>query len=178
VRGLSEADSPDLAGQFEAAIYKQLREFKSDHRQSAIMAPMMQHLGDQDMRDLAAYYARPHWAPPGWVFAPVWSVLYVLMGVAAWLVWRAQDFMRARSALILFVVQLIANALWSWVFFVWHQGGLAFAEVLLLWVLIVGTVVAFWRLNTLAAVLLLPYLAWVTFASALTFSIWKLRTYP
>ena len=126
----------------------------------------------------AAFYqqlARPHWAPPGWVFAPVWSVLYVLMGVAAWLVWRAHGFMRARSALILFVVQLIANALWSWVFFVWHQGGLAFAEVLLLWVLIVGTVVAFWRLNTLAAVLLLPYLAWVTFASALTFSIWKLN---
>ena len=118
---------------------------------------------------------RPSWAPPGWLFAPVWSVLYILMGVAAWLVWRAYGFKRGRAALAYFIVQLAANALWTWLFFVWHQGALAFAEILLLWCLIVATVAAFWRLSSLAAVLLLPYLAWVTFASALTFSTWQLN---
>ena len=76
---------------------------------------------------------------------------------------------------MLFVVQLGANALWTWVFFVWHQGGLAFAEIVLLWCLIAATAAAFWRLKPLAAVLLVPYLAWVTFASALTFSTWRLN---
>ena len=118
---------------------------------------------------------RPEWAPPAWIFGPVWTALYFLIGLAAWLVWRAHGFRRAGIALALFVVQLAANALWTWLFFVWQQGGLAFAEILLLWVLIVGTLVAFWRLHSLAAVLLLPYLAWVTFACALTFSVWKLN---
>jgi tryptophan-rich sensory protein len=118
---------------------------------------------------------RPEWAPPGWLFGPVWTVLYFLIGVAAWLVWRANGFRRAGVALVLFVVQLAANALWSWLFFVWKLGGPAFAEILLLWGLIVGTVVAFWRLHALAAALLLPYLAWVTFACALTFAVWKLN---
>ena len=118
---------------------------------------------------------RPNWAPPGWLFAPVWTVLYALMGVAAWLVWRVHGFKDGRSALALFIVQLGANALWTWVFFVWHQGALASAEVILLWCLIVATAASFRRLNALAAVLLLPYLAWVTFASALTFSTWRLN---
>ena len=119
--------------------------------------------------------ARPGWAPPGWLFAPVWTVLYVLMGVAAWLVWRAHGFKEGRTALALFLVQLVANALWTWVFFVWRQGAIAFAEILLLWCLIVATAVSFRRLNALAAALLLPYLAWVTFACALTFSTWRLN---
>ena len=118
---------------------------------------------------------RPDWAPPAWLFGPVWIALYFLMGVAAWLIWRTHGFRRAGTALVLFVVQLAANALWTWLFFVWQQGALAFAEILLLWALIIGTVVAFWRLQPLAAALLLPYLAWVTFACALTFSIWKLN---
>ena len=118
---------------------------------------------------------RPSWAPPGWLFAPVWTVLYALMGVAAWVVWRAHGFREGRTALALFVVQLGANALWTWVFFVWHQGAFAFAQVILLWCLIVATAVSFRRLNALAAVLLLPYLAWVTFAGALTFSTWRLN---
>jgi benzodiazapine receptor len=125
-----------------------------------------------------AFYAqlvRPAWAPPPWLFAPVWTVLYALMGVAAWLVWRVRGFKAARSALLLFIIQLVANALWSWVFFVWHQGGVAFAEVLLLWCLIVATTVSFRRHNPVAAGLLLPYLAWVTFAAALTFSTWRLN---
>lgn len=118
---------------------------------------------------------RPSWAPPGWIFGPVWSTLYVLMAVAAWWVWRARGFGGARIALVLFIAQLAANALWSWLFFVWHQGGLAFAEVLLLWGMIAATVVAFWRVSRLAAALLIPYLAWVTFASALNFTVWKLN---
>jgi len=119
--------------------------------------------------------ARPAWAPPGWVFAPVWSTLYALMGVSAWLVWRTAGFVAARTGLVLFLVQLTANALWTWLFFVWHQGGLAFAEILLLWCLIVATAISFRRVSTLAAVLLLPYLAWVTFASALTLAVWRLN---
>ena len=119
--------------------------------------------------------SRPSWAPPGWVFAPVWTALYALMGVAAWLVWRTHGIAAARVALGLFVAQLAANALWTWLFFRWHQGALAFAEVLLLWCLIVVTIVSFWRLNPLAGAMLVPYLAWVTFASALTYATWKLN---
>jgi tryptophan-rich sensory protein len=128
--------------------------------------------------DAGAFYAqlvRPSWAPPGWLFAPVWTVLYVLMGVAAWLVWREHGFKEGRTALTLFVVQLGANALWTWIFFAWHRGALAFAEIVFLWCLIVATVVVFRRLNALAAALLLPYLAWVTFACALTFATWRLN---
>jgi tryptophan-rich sensory protein len=118
---------------------------------------------------------RPSWAPPGWLFGPVWSVLYTLMGVGAWLVWRARGFAGARNALLVFVVQLAANALWTWLFFVWRQGGLAFAEILLLLALILATIVLFWRVSRLAALLLFPYLGWVSFASALTLSIWRLN---
>lgn len=128
--------------------------------------------------EAGAFYeqlARPSWAPPKWLFAPVWTILYILMSVAAWLVWRVHGFKEGRIALALFVVQLGANALWTWVFFVWHRGGLAFAEVMLLWCLIVATAVSFRRLNAVAAALLLPYLAWVTFAAALTFSTWRLN---
>lgn len=125
-----------------------------------------------------AFYAelvRPAWAPPGWLFGPVWTTLYALMGVSAWLVWRERGVAGARMALALFIVQLAVNALWSWLFFAWRLGGPAFAEVLLLWCLIVATVIAFRRISVLAAVLLLPYLVWVTFASVLTFAVWRLN---
>ncbi|MGE3346375.1 MAG: TspO/MBR family protein [Ramlibacter sp.] len=118
---------------------------------------------------------RPAWAPPGWLFAPVWSVLYALMGISAWLVWRARGFAGARNALLVFMLQLAANALWTWLFFVWRQGGLALAEIVVLWVLIAFTIGLFWRISRLAAMLLLPYLAWVSFASALTLATWHLN---
>lgn len=118
---------------------------------------------------------RPAWAPPGWLFGPVWSVLYVLMGIAAWLVWRAQGFAGAAAGLGLFIVQLAFNGLWTWLFFVWHQGALAFAEILLLWLLIAATTVFFWRVSKLAGLLFIPYLAWVSFASALTLATWRLN---
>lgn len=118
---------------------------------------------------------RPAWAPPGWLFGPVWSVLYLLMGIAAWLVWRVQGWRVAGLALGLFVVQLGVNALWTWLFFVWHQGAWAFAEIVLLWWLIVGTIVAFWTRQKIAALMLLPYLLWVSFATALTYAMWTLN---
>ena len=116
---------------------------------------------------------QPSWAPPAWLFGPVWSVLYAMMGVAAWLVWKEQGWQKARMALSVFVVQLAANALWTWLFFVWHVGAVAFAEIALLWVLIAYTVWAFWRVSRLAGALLLPYLVWVSFASALCFAMWR-----
>ena len=114
---------------------------------------------------------RPAWAPPAWLFAPAWTVLYVLMGIASWLVWRERGLRGARTALSLFLIQLAVNALWTWLFFVWHSGALAFGEILVLWVLIVCTVVAFWRVRPIAGGLLIPYLAWVTFASARTYAL-------
>ena len=116
---------------------------------------------------------RPPWAPPGWLFGPVWTLLYLCMAIAAWLVWRERGFAGARSALSLFLIQLALNGLWTWLFFVWHLGALAFIEVLILWVLILSTIIAFWRIRPVAGVLLLPYLAWVSFASALTLAVWR-----
>lgn len=118
---------------------------------------------------------RPDWAPPASVFGPVWSVLYALMGLAAWRVWRVQGFGAAQPALILFLLQLALNALWSWLFFGWHLGAYALADVLLLWAFIVATIVAFWRISALAGALLIPYLLWVSFAAVLNYSVWQLN---
>lgn len=125
--------------------------------------------------DFYAELVRPSWAPPGWLFGPVWSVLYALMGISAWLVWRVRGFAGARSALLLFIAQLAVNALWTWLYFVWREGALAFGEILLLWLLIVATIGLFWRVSKVAAVLLMPYLGWVSFASALSFATWRLN---
>ena len=119
---------------------------------------------------------RPAWAPPAWIFGPVWTVLYVLMGIAAWLVWRVGGFRAARAELTLFLVQLGLNALWSWLFFGWQRGDLAFADILLLWALMVGTVIGFWRIRRLAGALLVPYLLWVSFAVVLNYSVWQLNS--
>ena len=115
---------------------------------------------------------RPAWAPPGWLFGPMWTVLYFSMGIAAWLAWRERGM---GGAALLFLSQLAVNALWSWLFFAWRQGGLAFAEVLVLLAMIAATVAAFWRIRPLAGALLLPYLAWVAFASVLNFAAWRLN---
>ncbi len=118
---------------------------------------------------------RPQWAPPPWLFGPVWSVLYLLMGVAAWIVWRTDNSPRVRAALAVFMAQLALNALWTWLFFVWRQGALAFAEIVLLWAAIALTIYFFSKVSKFAAALLAPYLAWVTFASALSLSLWRLN---
>ena len=116
---------------------------------------------------------RPDWAPPPTIFGPVWTVLYILMGIAAWLVWRLGGFRAARSALTLFLAQLALNALWSWLFFGWHRGALAFADIILLLAILAATVVAFARIRRAAAWLLAPYIVWVCFATALCFSVWQ-----
>jgi tryptophan-rich sensory protein len=118
---------------------------------------------------------QPDWAPPAGVFGPVWTVLYALMGVAAWLVWRSGGFHSNRQALTLFLVQLAFNALWSWLFFAWHRGALALADVLVLWILVLATLVSFWRVSPVAGALFIPYLLWVGFAFALNYSVWQLN---
>jgi len=118
---------------------------------------------------------RPEWAPPPAVFGPVWSVLYALMGIAAWLVWRARGLAAARVPLTAYVVQLAANALWSWLFFGWHRGALAFVDILVLWLLILVTIGLFWRVHRVAGALLVPYLLWVSFALALNWTAWRLN---
>jgi len=126
----------------------------------------------------ASFYgglARPEWAPPAAWFGPVWTVLYTLMGIAAWLVWRVGGFRAARAALSVFLVQLALNALWSWLFFRWKLGALAVIEIALLWLLVVATLFAFWRVRKTAGALLLPYLLWVGFATVLCYSVWRLN---
>ena len=97
------------------------------------------------------------------------------MGIAAWLVWRSGGFRTNRQALTLFLVQLALNALWSWLFFAWHRGGLAFTDIVVLWLFIAATIVSFWRVRPLAGVLLIPYLLWVSFAAVLNYSVWQLN---
>lgn len=118
---------------------------------------------------------RPNWAPPQSVFGPVWTILYILMGIAAWLIWLRIGFHIAKIALGLFLVQLVFNALWTWLFFGWQLGALAFADIVVLWFLIIATIVYFWRIRPLAGALLVPYLLWVTFAAALNYSMWQLN---
>src|SRR5689334_9738724 len=89
-------------------------------------------LATRHAREFYAGLVRPAWAPPGWLFGPVWTALYLLMGVAAWLVWRRVGWSGARGALTLFLVQLACNALWSWLFFAWRRGALAFVEIVVL----------------------------------------------
>jgi tryptophan-rich sensory protein len=97
------------------------------------------------------------------------------MGVAAWLVWRRAGFSGASLALTLFVVQLVLNGMWSWIFFGMREPGLAFAEILVLWGMILATTLAFWRVSSTAGMLFIPYLAWVSFAAILNCSIWQLN---
>mgnify|MGYP001822960834 CR=1 FL=1 len=115
------------------------------------------------------------WAPPAWVFGPVWTTLYAMMAISAWLVWRVDGFRAQSIALTLFLVQLAVNSLWSWLFFAWHLGSLSFIDIILLWLLIVLTLLAFWRVRVLAGLLLVPYLLWVSFAAVLNYSIWQLN---
>lgn len=118
---------------------------------------------------------KPAWNPPAAVFAPVWTVLYVLMGVAAWLVWKRAGFRKAGTALTLFVAQLVLNGLWSYLFFGLHRMSAAFVDIVVLWIAILTVAVLFWRKVRAAAVLLIPYLAWVGFASFLNFTLWQMN---
>ena len=128
--------------------------------------------------EVGEWYAslnKPQWNPPNWIFGPVWMTLYTLMGVSAWLVWRCGGWRVQWPSLSVFVIQLVFNALWTPLFFAYHQLGFAFAEILILWAFIVLTISLFARVRRSAALLLVPYLLWVSFAAFLNFTIWRLN---
>ena len=118
---------------------------------------------------------KPLWNPPDAVFGPVWTTLYIMMAISAWLVWRTDKAKASKLPLSFFSVQLLLNVGWSWIFFHFHQLGWAFAEIIVLWLAIVATTLAFFRVSKLAGALMVPYLAWVSFASVLNFAIWRLN---
>lgn len=124
--------------------------------------------------EINGWYAtliKPAWSPPDSLFGPVWTTLFVLMAVAGWLVWkRGEDRVVPLS---LFVLQLGLNVAWSWIFFGLRRPGMAFLEIIVLWMTITATLIAFFHRSKLAGWMLLPYLSWVTFAAALNFSIWR-----
>jgi tryptophan-rich sensory protein len=122
-----------------------------------------------------AELAKPDFSPPNWVFGPAWTVLYILMAVALFLVWNTKRSKRPTTAYVLFGVQLMLNALWSIVFFGLHQPGPALVVIVALWLTILACIITFWTVRRTAALLLLPYLAWVTFASALNYAVWQLN---
>ena len=118
---------------------------------------------------------KPAFTPPNWIFAPVWSLLYACMGIAAALVWQRS---RALIPMVLWGTQLCLNAAWSWIFFGLHEPGLAFLEIRVLWVAIALTIFVFWRIRPAAGALLVPYLLWVGFASWLNWELWRLNPGP
>lgn len=117
---------------------------------------------------------KPAWTPPPWLFGPVWTLLYIAMAVAAWMVWK-EGGPRVFVPIGLFVAQLALNGAWSWLFFGLRSPGLALADIVALWALLVATIVAFRAVSVPAASLMIPYLAWVTFASFLNGAIWILN---
>jgi benzodiazapine receptor len=119
---------------------------------------------------------KPAWTPPGWVFGPVWTVLYISMGVAAWLVWTRRAEAAVNLPLALFAAQLAVNAAWSGLFFTLRSPGLGLIAIVTLWFLVVATLLAFWLVRPPAGALLLPYLAWLSYAAALNFAIWRLNS--
>ena len=122
-----------------------------------------------------ANLAKPTWTPPGWIFGPVWTLLYLMMAVAAWLVWRKAGFASAKLPLALFGIQLALNSLWSVLFFGLQNPGAAAVEIILLWAAILATMITFWRRSRVAGGLLTPYLAWVSFAAVLNVAIWRMN---
>lgn len=118
--------------------------------------------------------SKPSWTPPNWLFAPVWTILYVTMGVAAWLVWRRSGL--AGVSMRLFLLQLLLNVAWSAVFFWFRSPGWAFLEIVALWSAILFTAIAFGRAAPVAGWLMIPYLVWVSYAAALDFAIWRLNS--
>jgi tryptophan-rich sensory protein len=140
---------------------------------ATLAAALIGGLGSVRSGELYAQLDKPAWAPPASVFGPMWTVLYALMAVAAVLVVRRAGWPGAKAAMVLFGLQLALNALWPWLFFRWRLGAVSLVEIVGLLVVLVLTVLAFARVHRGAAALLLPYLAWVGFATALTWSVWR-----
>ena len=119
---------------------------------------------------------RPSWNPPSWVFGPVWTLLYILMGIALYLVWKSESSPRMKqTAILLFSLQLLLNFCWSFIFFSLHEIGWALVEMIGLWMMILLTILVFARIHKTAAWLLVPYISWVSFATLLTYTIWQLN---
>lgn len=118
---------------------------------------------------------RPSFNPPNWLFGPVWTTLYILMGISLYLIWKQPASSERNAALLIFAVQLVLNFFWSIIFFYWHQIGLALIEIVLLWALIVLMIYRFYHINSTAALLNIPYLLWVSFATVLTAAYWNLN---
>jgi tryptophan-rich sensory protein len=118
---------------------------------------------------------KPTWTPPSWIFGPVWTLLYLSMALAAWLIWRRRDDANVTAALTLFVIQLALNAAWSAFFFGWQNPKLAFGDIVLLWSAILAAMIAFWRITAISGWLFAPYVLWVTFAAALNLAIWQMN---
>jgi tryptophan-rich sensory protein len=128
----------------------------------------------QSVRTWYPALAKPWFTPPGWVFGPAWFLLYLLMGIALYLVWQKEGSLATQAATVFFV-QLFLNGLWSLVFFGLRSPFWAFIEIIVLWMAILSTMILFWRLVPTASSLLVPYLLWVSFAAVLTFSVWRLN---
>jgi tryptophan-rich sensory protein len=119
---------------------------------------------------------KPWFNPPSWIFAPVWTLLYILMGIAFYLVWNSQAIAKLKNqAMIIFLIQLGLNFIWSYLFFYKAQPGWALVDILLMWVAIFTTILFFGRVSSTAAWLLVPYICWVSFATVLNYSIWRLN---
>lgn len=140
------------------------------------LAPLAGNVAGRDAFGFYGQLVQPSWAPPAWLFGPVWTVLYALMAVAAWLVWKRGGWRAPRWPLALYLVQLGLNAAWTPIFFGLRAPGWALADMALLWMAIVATVASFHRAQPLAAWLLAPYLGWVSFAAALNFALWRLNS--
>ena len=130
-------------------------------------------LTTQGLRPWYANLKKPSWTPPNWLFGPVWTILFIAMAIAAWLVWRRVGLTAAPMQL--FLLQLLLNVAWSALFFRLRSPGLAFADIVMLWFAILATSIEFWRAVPAAGWLLLPYLIWVSYATALNYSIWRLN---
>lgn len=119
---------------------------------------------------------KPSFNPPNWVFAPVWTLLYILMGIAFFIIWKsAVNADVKRTAIIFYSIQLVLNFLWSLFFFGLHQPGWALADIILLWIMILFTIFSFGKISNISAWLLVPYICWVSFATLLNYSFWKLN---
>jgi translocator protein len=121
------------------------------------------------------HLAKPSWRPPNWIFPPVWTIIYLTIAVAGWLIWRKVGFFDAALPWTLYLLQLLLNAAWTPLFFGLHRPDFAFFDILLLWLSIIGMIAAFHAISVGAALLLVPYLLWVTFAAALNLGIWRLN---
>lgn len=128
-----------------------------------------------NIKEWYQYLQKPVFSPPNWIFGPVWTLLYILMGVGLYLIWESEKSDLRSKAIKIFSVQLALNFAWSFIFFEFRLTGVAFFEILLVWIAVLGMIISFYRVNKLAALLQIPYILWVTFASALNGAVWYLN---